>query len=754
MSEGDSSAASSAKAAGKESAARGRELVASRMAAASLVVQSIPSEMSVLKALRHRLPRMLVATGIGTSEGHARHLAEVATRFCGQPARFVSTGALAAAPPPGADRDWLIVFSQGLSANARFALSHAEAWRGVILVTGLGMEAGEEVPAEKASWLDALDRRGVVRVDLGAGTEYGVLLRVIGARAGYAVSWSLLRSLASMRLESAPALTFEAEALRGAQENAETRADAIFGPDESVSSFFSSDRTLVLVSEDGALEFVDQLSLKLAEGLLRPRPRAVDVLEFTHGPLQSIAEEPASILYIRAALPGAQASKIAAGRKGRDPSFFSSDRTLVLVSEDGALEFVDQLSLKLAEGLLRPRPRAVDVLEFTHGPLQSIAEEPASILYIRAALPGAQASKIAAGRKGRDQEEESWLARFRSTLDPARHWLRVVDATLPWPIAAIELEAIFDVFVLRAITEVETDLVNWPGADREAALYGASPDLPDDHSGAFLNPPAAYSLAASSVAWESRTWPEAEARVAAGCRTALLGLGSIEQHGRHLPLGTDRWIAEALLQSLEEKLGDAVALPAIPVGCASEHLDFAGTLHIEPATLEALLVDLLRSLSRHGFERAFLFTAHGGNLDALAEMGPRLCESVLPLTLRIETDLRVGAMQSQVVEAEALSPLAAGPHAGEYETSLVAHLRPGSIREEHLVPGRMVEPGEAQGLFYPSLRPNAESGVLGDPSAAIGERGQRYLTAWVDLLISGYRAAFPETPASTEKNPR
>lgn len=670
MSEGDSSAASSAKATGKESAARGRELVASRMAAASLVVQSIPSEMSVLKALRHRLPRMLVATGIGTSEGHARHLAEVATRFCGQPARFVSTGALAAAPPPGADRDWLIVFSQGLSANARFALSHAEAWRGVILVTGLGMEAGEEVPAEKASWLDALDRRGVVRVDLGAGTEYGVLLRVIGARAGYAVSWSLLRSLASMRLESAPALTFEAEALRGAQENAETRADAIFGPDESVSSFFSS------------------------------------------------------------------------------------DRTLVLVSEDGALEFVDQLSLKLAEGLLRPRPRAVDVLEFTHGPLQSIAEEPASILYIRAALPGAQASKIAAGRKGRDQEEESWLARFRSTLDPARHWLRVVDATLPWPIAAIELEAIFDVFVLRAITEVETDLVNWPGADREAALYGASPDLPDDHSGAFLNPPAAYSLAASSVAWESRTWPEAEARVAAGCRTALLGLGSIEQHGRHLPLGTDRWIAEALLQSLEEKLGDAVALPAVPVGCASEHLDFAGTLHIEPATLEALLVDLLRSLSRHGFERAFLFTAHGGNLDALAEMGPRLCESVLPLTLRIETDLRVGAMQSQVVEAEALSPLAAGPHAGEYETSLVAHLRPGSIREEHLVPGRMVEPGEAQGLFYPSLRPNAESGVLGDPSAAIGERGHRYLTAWVDLLISGYRAAFPETPASTEKNPR
>jgi creatinine amidohydrolase len=101
-------------------------------------------------------------------------------------------------------------------------------------------------------------------------------------------------------------------------------------------------------------------------------------------------------------------------------------------------------------------------------------------------------------------------------------------------------------------------------------------------------------------------------------------------------------------------------------------------------------------------------------------------------------------MQSSIVEAESLSPLAAGPHAGEYETSLVAMLRPGSIRTSGLVPGRIVEPGQAQALFYPSLRPNTESGVLGDPSAASSVRGERYLEAWLDLLEGAYHVAFTE----------
>ncbi len=644
--------------AGSDTAARGRALLASRVAAAPDALEALPERQPSLRRLLPPAavgPRVLVATGIGTSEGHARHFAEVASRCFGWPARFASTASLQRPPHAFAKRDWLVVFSQGLSANARHALQHADAWGGVVLVTGLGLDAGEDdgLSPEKRSWLEALEARGAVRVDLGCGAEYGSLLRVIGARAGYVAGWSILRTLAHARLEDAGVLRFDPPALRAAQVAAPHRVAEAFPESEPIADFFRPERTLLLLAEDGVVDFAEHLTLKIAEGMLRPQPRALDVLQFAHGPLQSIANRPASLIY------------------------------------------------------------------------------------------------LASGGEGAGLAEDAWLGRLRATLDPSLHDLRVLRGTLPWPLAAVEFEALFDQLVARTLEETGDDIVAWPGAAREDALYAvapASPDLPTERK------------SAASLPFEARVWPEIEALVAAGRRTALIGLGSIEQHGPHLPLGTDRWIADALLAGLEARLDDAVAIPAIAIGCASEHLDFAGTLHVEPETLEAVLRDVLRSLSRHGFERAFLFTAHGGNLDALEDMRDRLGAAARPLALRIETAPRVGAMQSAVVEAASLAPSAAGPHAGEYETSVVAHLRPGTVRSDTLEPGRIVAPGESQGLFYPSLRPNTESGVLGDPSRAAAERGEGYLDAWVELLAAAYREAFgggggdeaPEVAGATE----
>lgn len=628
-----------------EVASRGRGLLRERVESAAAVISAIPSGVPALLTAPVELPRCLVTTGIGTSEGHARHLAEVAARFCGQPARFASTGSLSRGAPPGAENDWLIVFSQGLSANARHALTDPGRWAGVFLVTGLSEDTTKEdgLSDEKKDWLKDLSGCGVTRIDLGCGAEYGALIRVIGARAGYVVAWSLMRSLLERRLGDSGVLDLEVDRLTMAQNRAS---------DEIARSF----------------------------------PLGVEVAPF-----------------------------------------FDAGRTLLVVGEEGALELVDQLTLKLAEGMLRPQPRTVDVLQFAHGPLQSLALRPTSILYLTS--------------KHRDGEAAIWLDRFRSTLDPELHDLRVLEAELSWPFAAVEFEAMFDELVLRTLDETEADVLDWPGADREAALYDAGPRRIADIGARALVP-------RSARRFEEAVWPEVEDLIQGGRRTALLGLGSIEQHGPHLPLGTDRWIADSLLEGLAERLEDAIAIPAIAVGCASEHLDFPGTLHIEPETLEALLRDLLASLVRHGFERAFLFTAHGGNVDALGEMGDRLSLAEPGIELRIETDLRVGAMQSATVAAENLSPLAAGPHAGEYETSLVALLRPGTVRIEALRPGRIVEAGQAGGLFYPSLRPNTESGVLGDPSAAVAERGNRYRDAWLDLLEGAYRSAFV---GSTEK---
>lgn len=666
--------------AGPSSEARGRALVAERSAEAARFVRAVPEIASALLARPARRPRSLVTTGIGTSEGHARHLAALVVRTLGLPARFASTGSLASGAPSGSERDWLVVFSQGLSPNARHALGDVEAWGGVVLVTGLSraLGASDGLTPEKSSWLASLEARGVVVVELGCGAEYGALLRVVGARVGYAVAWSLARALAARWLDDLAPLAIDPARLERAQREASAIADRLVPPQERIAAAFGPERALVLVGAPGALDFCHHLAHKLTEGLLRPLAPAVDVLELAHGPLQSLADRPATIVYLDARFDAVA------------PAANASDRDF-------------------------------------------------------------------------DSAESPWRERLVRALDPALHRLLVVRPTLALPFAAVELEAIFDAWILRYQAETRVDWVEWPGRAREASLYDVGPahsvtaEPPQFHvarshsqrslAGAGDEPQAA----SPSEDLSEATWPEVEQALAAGRRTAIVALGSIEQHGPHLPLATDRWIADALAQALAARRCEAIALPAIAFGCASEHLDFPGTLHVEPATLEAMLGDLLGSLVRHRFERAFVFSAHGGNLGALREMAGRVAARVRPLEVAVEVGIDVAAVQAEVVAAHALAADAAGPHAGEYETSLVAWLRPGSVRRERLAAGPSPRPHD-EDLFYPSLRPHAPQGVLGDPTRAARRRGFAYLAAWVDALEDAYCAAFASEPARAEKN--
>src|SRR5690606_24343066 len=126
-----------------------------------------------------------------------------------------------------------------------------------------------------------------------------------------------------------------------------------------------------------------------------------------------------------------------------------------------------------------------------------------------------------------------------------------------------------------------------------------------------------------------------EAALAAGARTAVLGLGSTEQHGPHLPFDTDTRIADAPARAVCDRVPDTVALPSIALGCASEHLGFPGTLSLEAATLEALLGDVARSLVAAGFARLFVFSAHGGNEALLRRLAPTLAAAAPPLRIDV-----------------------------------------------------------------------------------------------------------------------
>jgi creatinine amidohydrolase len=362
------------------------------------------------------------------------------------------------------------------------------------------------------------------------------------------------------------------------------------------------------------------------------------------------------------------------------------------------------LRYKVLEGMLLPAPPVWDLLHVAHGPLQQ-------------AFAG-EATFLALTRAGAPLEDEL-CARLEAALDPARHRLVRVPATLRGPLAILEHEAAVNALMLRWIEARGVDQVRWPGRGREAPLYALG----------------------TRRRLAELTWPEVEAAIAAGRRTAVLPLGALEQHGPHLPLATDTWIGDALAEGVCARLEDTLQLPTVALGCSVEHMAFPGTVDLRAETLTAVLADTIRSLAHHGIARVFVFSAHGGNVSPLRDALPALRAAVAPVEVVAQTDLDdVTARLHRVAAAHGIAPGAAGHHAGEVETSILLAIRPGAVRMDMLAAGLVADVPDPQALFYPSLRPHAPDGTVGDPRPADAARGERYLAAWTDALVETYRS--------------
>ncbi len=232
------------------------------------------------------------------------------------------------------------------------------------------------------------------------------------------------------------------------------------------------------------------------------------------------------------------------------------------------------------------------------------------------------------------------------------------------------------------------------------------------------------------------TWPEVAAAVAAGATTVILPLGATEQHGPHLPLGTDTLRAAALADRLAERLDGVLVAPALPLGCSDEHAGFAGLLGLDAETLAAVIVNAAQRMAAWGVRRLVLLSAHGGNGTALALAVTRLDREVPGLAVCVTgASYRLGDAIVGLAQADGLAPEAVGLHAGEGETSEVLALRPDLVRQERAAPGytgdmRAVLPH----LRQTGLRPVTPNGVLGNPTGAAAERGVRYLDAVADQI--------------------
>jgi creatinine amidohydrolase len=401
---------------------------------------------------------------------------------------------------------------------------------------------------------------------------------------------------------------------------------------------------------------------------------------------------------------------------GNTSGLFSDSITFVATGGYGFL--ASNLSAKVTEGMFLPPPVIVDALEFAHGVLQEAAGKRRTFIGLSRESPS----------------DAALFARVRATLEPQQRWLEL-QARLSEPFQIFEHEAGLNTLVLAAIAARQLDQREWPGKGNDQPLYRVTSVEDIESPMAAVAP----SGPAKRKRLEDLTWREIESRIGRGETTVVIPLGATEQHGPHLPLRIDSLIADALAERFCNRVPEAIQAPTVEFGCSTEHMDFCGTLSLSTATLGAVLEDLICSLVRHGYRHVVVFSAHGGNYGLFQELQPSLTASATPARLTVVQGIdRLGKVFAEASAVEGISAEASGAHAGEFETSIIAALRPDLIRWQQMETGTAKVPQDSQSLFYPSLRRNAPNGVVGDPGAASAERAERYLSAWVDYLVAAY----------------
>lgn len=210
------------------------------------------------------------------------------------------------------------------------------------------------------------------------------------------------------------------------------------------------------------------------------------------------------------------------------------------------------------------------------------------------------------------------------------------------------------------------------------------------------------------------TWKEIRD---SGVDTAIVAFGAIEQHGHHLPLGTDWMVADVNAKRLAEKL-NAFVLPAMPFGNSREHMAFPGTITLRPSTLAAVLEDIVESLRHHGIKKIVVLSSHGGNWI----LKPTLRE----LNFKYD-DIMVVHGNGVVPERGDKPPVEI--HSGKGETSAMLHMRPDLVKDENR---GLDSPGFVGQEFndYVGYDKTTKTGAWGVPSEASVEFGkQRFDTA-------------------------
>ncbi|MCP8323286.1 MAG: creatininase family protein [Candidatus Methylarchaceae archaeon HK02M2] len=224
------------------------------------------------------------------------------------------------------------------------------------------------------------------------------------------------------------------------------------------------------------------------------------------------------------------------------------------------------------------------------------------------------------------------------------------------------------------------------------------------------------------------TWQEVD-KLRNRTEKVLIPIGSLEQHGPHLPLSTDTIIAFEVAKRVAERLDIALISP-INFGFSVEHLGFPGTISLEPLTLIAILEDMCSSLSENGFRKIFIINGHCGN-RAIIEGAIQFIKNELNISIYSFTILN---MVENVFSKIRESKIGDIGHADEIETSLMLTICPEKVRIDKYVdespklqPHLSFETRDRGFSFAWKTKEVSDSGVIGAPSKASKEKGKLIL---------------------------
>ncbi|MDI9953764.1 creatininase family protein [Rhodococcus sp. IEGM 1305] len=249
---------------------------------------------------------------------------------------------------------------------------------------------------------------------------------------------------------------------------------------------------------------------------------------------------------------------------------------------------------------------------------------------------------------------------------------------------------------------------------------------------------------AMEYSWEKMTAEQLRERAGLG-GLVLLPVGSIEQHGPHLPTGVDALLATEAANRVAAQLAESLSVVVAPTlwwGLAEHHMRFGGTLTLSLPTYHAVLRDVCRSIMRAGFTRIAIVNGHGGNISALNAIVNELTAE-LPVTIAVTTYLTAAADDV----AHILAGQSGVMHACEGETSMMLAAHP-----ELVVLGRLSDAhGPECGLqsdnvpvyLWRSFEEITESGVAGDARLATADKGEKLLAVCAQRLAD--LLAAPET---------